>query len=361
MAWPPSIMAVVSPTKVAAPCKLLLINRLRKKAQQMHLQGFFGNLIGSERFIYFLCCENRENSEIDAYLQSIADAFKLCVHTQSPYTISLCISGRCKRLSEYSQMFPRMVYALSESYFHGKEFVMFLDHFRNREKAANQRISLDSYYPEVLSATIQQDREQLEAVLQKISVELIKSRKSPFEAQLAIIRLIQHIELCGITVGVPENVLLGYYESAVSEILATRFIADTCACFREYCKKVAQAIETHEENEESVFAALVKEYIAQHYEETLHLRDIAAAMNYSDGHFARVFRKTFGTTFILYLKSYRMEQSRVLLAQTHIPIEQIAYRVGYNSYSYFCTCFKQDCGISPGAYRASKSGESAME
>jgi len=52
-----------------------------------------------------------------------------------------------------------------------------------------------------------------------------------------------------------------------------------------------------------------------------------------------------------YLTRYRMERGKQLLADTHIPIEQIAYRVGLSSHNYFCTCFKRAFGVTPGAYR----------
>ena len=64
-----------------------------------------------------------------------------------------------------------------------------------------------------------------------------------------------------------------------------------------------------------------------------------------------MFREEFGMTFVQYLTECRIAHSKELLLRTSIPIEQIAYRVGINSYSYFCTCFKRLCNISPGEFR----------
>ena len=80
--------------------------------------------------------------------------------------------------------------------------------------------------------------------------------------------------------------------------------------------------------------------------------DLAALMGFSEGHFARLFRREFGMTLVQYVTQYRVRRSCELLSDTGIPVEQIAEQVGIGSYSYFCTCFKRICGLSPGAYRA---------
>ena len=74
-------------------------------------------------------------------------------------------------------------------------------------------------------------------------------------------------------------------------------------------------------------------------------------LGFSEGHFTRLFRREFGCTFVQYLFEYRMEESKRLLSETNVPVEQVAYRVGLNNYSYFCTCFKRSTGLSPGVYR----------
>ena len=85
--------------------------------------------------------------------------------------------------------------------------------------------------------------------------------------------------------------------------------------------------------------------------ENIRLGNLSSLMGFSEGHFTRVFREEFGMTFVQYLTECRIAHSKELLLRTSIPIEQIAYRVGINSYSYFCTCFKRLCNISLGEFR----------
>ena len=137
-------------------------------------------------------------------------------------------------------------------------------------------------------------------------------------------------------------------------------ITDTRICFRDFYDEVVTALEEYSAHEQDSFRLPVSEYIAARYSQPIRLGEVAQMMNFSQGHFARTFRKEFGVTFVQYLTEYRIQRSKELLLDTHIPIEQIAYRVGINSYSYFCTCFKRLCGMSPGAYRAGRAKFSAQ-
>ena len=53
---------------------------------------------------------------------------------------------------------------------------------------------------------------------------------------------------------------------------------------------------------------------------------LAVVLGFSSGHCARLFRKSFGVTFVDYITSYRIERAKELLLQSHLSIEQIAYR-----------------------------------
>ena len=46
-------------------------------------------------------------------------------------------------------------------------------------------------------------------------------------------------------------------------------------------------------------------------------------------------------------------RAQVLLAQSDLPITQIAARVGYGSASHFTKAFRQSTGLSPREFRAS--------
>lgn len=329
--------------------KTAVINLLRECMEKMGLQGFMANLVGLDKLICFLCCPEWEGPDVNERLLEVAESLKKDTRTRSDYTISVCISQQCIRLGQYSQMYPRMDLALSKSYFSGKEFSILLENVEQEE--AQEEADLNKFYPELLAAFARSNREQLENVLYDMVRALLEGRTRPQKAKMEMIRLMQRIGDYCVRGGVPERFMLSCGDAAMSRILSCSFLADTRLCFLEFYDEVTQTLKEYSSSGEYSFKIPVSEYIDTHYMEAIKLGSVAGIMGFSEGHFARVFKKDFGMTFVQYLTEYRIERSKELLADTCVPIEQIAYRVGLNSYSYFCTCFKRSCGMSPGAFR----------
>lgn len=338
--------------------KTALINLLRECMEHMGLKGFLANLVGLDKLICFLCCPEWEGPEINDRLLQVAEAFKKDIRTRSAYTISLCISRRCDRLGQYSLMYPKMDLALNKIYFSGKESSILLEEVgmgMELELEEHEEIDLNKFYPELLAAFARCNREQLEVVLQEMVRALLEGQTRPQKAKMEMIRLLQRVEDYCVRCGVPEGWMQRRSDAAMTRILSCSFVADTRRCFLEFYDEVTQALEKHSANETYSFKVPVAEYIDTHYMENIRLGYLANMMGFSEGHFARIFRKEFGMTFVQYLTECRIQRSKELLADTCIPIEQIGYQVGINSYSYFCTCFKRSCGVSPGTYRAGAS------
>ena len=81
------------------------------------------------------------------------------------------------------------------------------------------------------------------------------------------------------------------------------------------------------------------------------VEEIASAAYLSEYHFARFFKQISGVTPHVYLANLRLERARKLLAETALPISEIASLVGYQSQSHFTKMFKSVTGVTPRAYR----------
>ncbi len=79
------------------------------------------------------------------------------------------------------------------------------------------------------------------------------------------------------------------------------------------------------------------------------LGDIAGM---SRGAFAERFKAAFGRTAIDCLKEIRLRRAAHLLTATDLPVKTIAFRVGFESRSYFSRAFKAFAGIDPAGFRA---------
>jgi AraC-like DNA-binding protein len=68
--------------------------------------------------------------------------------------------------------------------------------------------------------------------------------------------------------------------------------------------------------------------------------------------FAERFKAAFGRTAIDCLKEIRLRRAAHLLTATDLPVKTIAFRVGFDSRSYFSRAFKDFTGIDPAGFRA---------
>lgn len=98
------------------------------------------------------------------------------------------------------------------------------------------------------------------------------------------------------------------------------------------------------------------ERLKQHFNEhssdpTLSVTAASEAMFMSVRYVQKVFAQT-GMTPLAWLLDCRMAEARRLLAETSIPVGEIARRVGYRDTAQFSRSFKHRTGLNPSRYRA---------
>lgn len=93
------------------------------------------------------------------------------------------------------------------------------------------------------------------------------------------------------------------------------------------------------------------EFMHDNFGREIAVEEIASAAYLSEYHFARFFKHISGVTPHVYLANLRLERARKLLAETALPISEIASLVGYQSQSHFTKMFKSVTGVTPRAYR----------
>jgi len=83
----------------------------------------------------------------------------------------------------------------------------------------------------------------------------------------------------------------------------------------------------------------------------LSLRDVARAVNLTSGHVTTTVSRRTGRSVGAWIVERRMAESRRLLTDTAMTVEQIARAVGLPDASYFARCFRRAHGMSPRDWR----------
>lgn len=93
------------------------------------------------------------------------------------------------------------------------------------------------------------------------------------------------------------------------------------------------------------------EYIEEHLDQDISLEEMAASAGVSKTEVLRCFHKTLQTTPYSYVMEARLSKAADLLAETGLPVGEIASRTGFNQQSYFGKRYKEKMGVTPLEYR----------
>lgn len=99
---------------------------------------------------------------------------------------------------------------------------------------------------------------------------------------------------------------------------------------------------------------IIVEYINNHLDENIDMNKLAEISCFSPFHFQRIMKAFLGEALGSYIIRKRVETAAQLIRYTDIPIQDIAYRVGYDMPSSLSKVFKQFYGISPKEFRNNK-------
>lgn len=95
----------------------------------------------------------------------------------------------------------------------------------------------------------------------------------------------------------------------------------------------------------------IKQYLADNYQQHLSLEKIATDCHGSVSNLQRTFAKATGISPTSYLQQIRLKHAKELLQETDYSIKTIAARCGFNSDTYFNTCFKESFTQTPQQFR----------
>ncbi len=97
----------------------------------------------------------------------------------------------------------------------------------------------------------------------------------------------------------------------------------------------------------------VLDYMGVHYREKIYVEELSGMTGLSGDYFTKMFRDCLGKTPVDYINNMRINRSLIMLAETDLPLSQIAQSVGFNHLGYFHKIFKQYMDVPPNAYRES--------
>lgn len=92
-------------------------------------------------------------------------------------------------------------------------------------------------------------------------------------------------------------------------------------------------------------------YIKANYNQPITLAEVAAIVHLNTSYFSTLFKQSVCVNFSQYVTTYRIKEAKKLLLAKKYSIEEISFRVGYQSSKYFIQIFKEYEKITPKQYQ----------
>ncbi len=96
---------------------------------------------------------------------------------------------------------------------------------------------------------------------------------------------------------------------------------------------------------------IAKQYIHDHYADTINLNNLSDAVNLNSIYFCSLFKKKLGITYLEYLTQVRISAAKKLFTTTQFSVKDVCGMVGYVDVRYFSKLFKKCVGVTPSVYR----------
>ncbi|MFT3982785.1 MAG: AraC family transcriptional regulator [Lachnospiraceae bacterium] len=151
--------------------------------------------------------------------------------------------------------------------------------------------------------------------------------------------LCEHLELCIM------DILYHYNEEF-------ECIGNLYRLFQYMIDNTSRVPEENERDNTLRYIKLTIDYITNKYNDPVKVQDIADYCGLDRSYLSKIFKRATNYSPQEYLIFYRMNKAKQLLVNPDIPIQHVAYSVGYPDPYAFSKIFKQAFGISPSQYRS---------
>lgn len=174
------------------------------------------------------------------------------------------------------------------------------------------------------------------------SLDIVKSRS------IELCSLLSRVAIEG---GASSDIILKLNNQFIKNLQRILTLEDLCFNLQEIVEAFSHSVLNNISSNNSMTIKKAIVYIANHFNDTISLEDVASVVNMHPSYFSSKFKQGTGSSFKEYLNMVRIEESKRLLTNTNFSIIDIALSTGFEDQSYFTKVFKKYTGITPKQFR----------
>lgn len=333
--------------------KVRILNVIRTFMRENDFEFIASNLTGTDKMIVFLCIDLEE--ERDKELLQVSEDICEKVHFFTNYTISICISEFCDKITQFPSSYEKANAVLQESFFLGKKIQTKVIVSTEPSERTHIAAEIGQYIQSIYVSLSMGNRILFGQAMVGFFKTLQEGKQNREQSQILAGKLIDKMGEYVISCGAENETFIAEKASAYKEVIISSYYADDiCLAMTEYFEIMREMLEeVRGRSPEDAFRETVDQYIKDHFRERIYLDEIAVRCGYSKYYFCRQLKKCLGMGLSERVNQFRIERAKELLGSGYQSIEDIVRETGFSSANYFEIVFRKSEGMSPSEYRRS--------
>lgn len=337
------------------PRRFNLTQTLQRCVKRSGIEGLVASYPARGVIGVFLCTGQKssaEENQISEKVKSLALDIIKRVNEEVGESVSVGISRYCSSLSRFPQAYAECKEGLFHNFRLGKNHLVFHKDI-SEPKTPFSRDVLKTLGTALVLGITGGDHDTVNKRVDAVLDYMLSVAISPINIRLILVSFVDTLRERLYGSRVPTDVLENAYLNVSKQIINSMFADDIQKAMWQFCDKLIQALGSETQNADEFWRYRIDEAIEKYYPNSeFNLEVMANVFHYSPYHFGRLFKNLWGESFRQYLAEYRIERAKEFLSKGDKPNE-VAFKTGFNSISYFYTVFKNLTGISPKQYQES--------
>lgn len=304
---------------------------------------------------------DRQAASIPAFVKGILESTQNAVKIILKASVSFAVSDKLIRWEEISRKFEYLNFALNNSFLNEHEMLISgttqFDNSNNRisynavfdhvrfSKNINERLILlrqcmDSGDVDYFNESFDQLLKDMKIIMQDnfmLAMELY------YSAYLMFLSYLNEINAQGMHL--TEIDMHGFFK------IRNHGLEQKMSRLREVGRCISMYNRISKEKESNGVVECINRYINENLDKDLSLARLADIVYFNPSYLSRYYKQMTGKNLTEYLNEVRLNKAKVLLADKRIRVNDIAWKLGFNSPSYFTAFFKKLANITPQEYR----------
>jgi len=327
--------------------KFAVLNTSREIVERLNLGHVFSH---EDHIVIISLFSSNDKLHIEEILFKYLEEIRYYIEKYMKITVSIGIGNLCYNVEEISNSYKNALISLNYRFIIGNNKLIYIDDLEPQNLI---KIEFDEKKEELLLTSIKFGSKQDVCKTIEELFSYFKDEKTSFnDYQVYLLEILAVIVKVSKSLMLDSGELFGQNYNLFVEMFKFNTLSEVKQWFENICIQLMTSISATRQSSCKMHVENAKKFIKENYwNSEISINSVSNYLHISPSYFGAIFKEQVGETFINYLLSVRMFNTKSLISTTSLKNYEIAEKVGYTDQYYFSHSFKKYFKISPNEFR----------